>query len=74
MVDTLPLMLEAYDSERRCVDSRRALPEENTVDEQMDALLALPNVRYLHIRNAEAGCFIAHVEPVRESALVATTS
>lgn len=61
----LPLMLEAYDDARRCVWLQPALPG---VEEQIGEMLARPDVRYVHIRNAEAGCFIAHAESVKQEA------
>jgi hypothetical protein len=37
---------------------------ERTVEDLIEAQLAEPSVEYLHLRNAEAGCFIARVLPV----------
>ncbi len=62
---TLPLMLEAYDDARRCMVAQRGSAN---VEDQLRELLVLPDVSYVHIRNAEAGCFIAHVEPLGEKA------
>jgi hypothetical protein len=37
---------------------------ERTVEDLIEEQLADPRAEYLHVRNAEAGCFIARVEPV----------
>jgi hypothetical protein len=59
-VAALPLMLEAYGAGRWPVarePARGAL-----VEPAVARLLANPAVAYLHVRNAEAGCYIARVE------------
>jgi hypothetical protein len=58
----LPLMLEGYDEQRLVVARERA--EGKTVEANIQRLLAVAGVRYVHLRNAEAGCFIAHIEPL----------
>lgn len=58
----IPLVLEGYDVGGMLLSQRRVgeMPVEDLLKEQ----LAEPGVEYLHLRNAEAGCFIARVQPV----------
>lgn len=56
----LPMYFEAFDSEGM-LDSRVRVAE-GSEDEQINSLLAKETVDFLHIRNAEAGCFIARIE------------
>jgi hypothetical protein len=59
---SLPLILEAYGEDRWILD--RARVTDGEVDEPIEKLLANPGVRYVHMRHAEAGCFIAQVNRV----------
>jgi Protein of unknown function (DUF1203) len=56
----LPLTLEAYGPERWIVARERVTDGE--VDAAIGRLLARDEVGYLHVRNTEAGCYIARVE------------
>ena len=60
----LPLTLNAY------APGRRLLAQEYVRGEPVDAaltrLLDLPELAYIHVRNTEAGCYIARVEPVQD--------
>jgi hypothetical protein len=58
----VPLVLESY-GERGVLLSQRRVAE-RTVEDLIEEQLAEPRVEYLHVRNAEAGCFIARVQPV----------
>ena len=57
---SLPLTLEAYGADRWIIARER--PEPHSLERTTEKLLATPGVQYLHIRNTEAGCFIARVE------------
>lgn len=59
-VAALPLMLEAYGAGRWLVAREPARGAQ--VEPAVARLLANPAVAYLHVRNAEAGCYIARVE------------
>ena len=56
----LPLTLEAYAADRWPVTRERVTGGD--VEGTVARLLALPAVAYLHVRNAEAGCYIARIE------------
>jgi hypothetical protein len=56
----LPLTLEAYGEDRWIMARERIVDGE--VDGAIERLLAQEAVRYLHVRNTEAGCYIARVE------------
>jgi hypothetical protein len=58
----LPLMLEGYAAGRLPV--AREGVSGGDVDGALARLLAHAGVDYVHVRNAEAGCFIARVERV----------
>ena len=58
----LPLILEGMGRGRWLITREQVV--RNNVDEVIGRLFALPAVEYIHIRNAEAGCFIAHIERV----------
>lgn len=58
----LPLLFEAYNTSGDLVTRKKAVSED--IENQVTDLLAAPSVDYLHIRNSEAGCFIARIEPV----------
>lgn len=59
----IPLTLNAYASGRRLVAQERL---DNGHDRQVESALARlfedPSVAYVHLRNTEAGCFIAQAE------------
>jgi len=56
----LPLTLEAYGRDRWMVARERPAAED--IEAAIDRLLGHPAVAYIHIRNTEAGCFIARIE------------
>lgn len=56
----LPIYLEAFAGESELV-SRTAI-ERGSIDKQIASLLSNDTVRFINIRNAEAGCFIARIE------------
>ena len=57
----LPIVLRAYDEHRRC--RLEMTPSADGVAASLEACLALPGVSVVHVRNAEAKCFIAAVDP-----------
>ena len=57
---TMPMILEGHDGSGTAV-ARVAMTGDPDV--HIADLLARPGVAFAHIRNAEAGCFIARVEP-----------
>jgi hypothetical protein len=56
----LPLTLEAYGENRWIVARER--PSANEIESSVERLLQTSGVHYIHIRNTEAGCFIARIE------------
>lgn len=58
----LPLTFEGYGADRWIVARERVADGE--VEPAIERLLTNPEVRYVHVRNTEAGCFIARVERV----------
>jgi len=58
---TLPVVVEGYG------EGGWLLFQEPAVDETPETVLerafAVPDVAYAHLRNGEAGCFMARVEP-----------
>lgn len=56
----LPIYLEAFAHESRLVE--RVAMDRQSVDAQIKGLFANKQVRFINLRNAEAGCFIARVE------------
>ena len=57
---SLPLTLEAYGKERWIIARER--PAASEIESSVERLLQTSGVRYIHIRNTEAGCFIARIE------------
>jgi hypothetical protein len=57
---SLPLTLEAYGDNRWIIARER--PTGNEIETSVERLLNAEGVRYIHIRNTEAGCFIARIE------------
>jgi hypothetical protein len=58
---SLPLTLEAYGENRWIIARER--PSADEIEISVERLLRTSGVRYIHIRNTEAGCFIARIEP-----------
>lgn len=56
----LPLLFEGYGEESELV-TREAVGKEN-IDCQIAEIFALKDVRYINIRNSEAGCFVARID------------
>lgn len=56
----LPLVVEGYGDAGTLLRRRRV--EGPTVDAVLEEVLGLPDARYAHLRNGEAGCFIARVD------------
>ena len=57
---TLPLTLEAYGENRWII--AREHPSANEIESSVKRLLQTSGVHYIHIRNTEAGCFIATIQ------------
>lgn len=57
---SLPLTLEAYGDDRWLIARER--PAEDQIEPAVERLLNARGVKYLHVRNTEAGCFIARIE------------
>ncbi len=56
----LPLLFEGYGAESSLV-KREAINKQET-ENQIAEIFALPDVNYINIRNAEAGCFVARID------------
>lgn len=56
----LPVYLEAFADESRLVE--RVSMNREAVDSQIAEMFSNHQVRFINLRNAEAGCFIARVE------------
>ena len=59
-LNKLPVLFEAFGEDGSLL-SRTALAPDNA-DGQIAAILRQPRVKFINLRNAEAGCFIATVE------------
>jgi hypothetical protein len=57
---SLPLTLEAYGENRWIIARER--PAADEIESSIERLLQTSGVRYIHVRNTEAGCFIAQIE------------
>ena len=58
----LPVYFEAFGEEGRMITRERM--NRNSFDEQLTRLLLTPYVKFVNLRNAEAGCHIAKAFPV----------
>jgi len=58
----LPLTLEAYGDDR--VILHRERPSASEIEAAIKSSFATSGVKYIHVRNTEAGCFIARIERV----------
>jgi hypothetical protein len=56
----LPMLFEAFGESGEMV--KRVAVEEQKIEAQIDGLFALPAVKFIYIRNAEAGCFMAFID------------
>lgn len=61
----LPLTFEGYGRDRWIVARERAA--DGDVDAAIARLLARPETEYVHVRNTEAGCFIARIERAEQA-------
>src|SRR5579859_3793544 len=57
---SLPLTLEAYGADRWIIARER--PTADEIEGSVERLLQTSGVRYIHVRNTEAGCFIARID------------
>lgn len=57
---SLPLTLEAYGADRWIIARER--PTADEIENCVERLLQTSGVRYIHVRNTEAGCFIARID------------
>lgn len=58
----LPMLFEAYDTGGAMITRERVCEE--MLESQIEGIFASPLVEYVHIRNYEAGCFIARIDQV----------
>jgi hypothetical protein len=63
---SVPMVYEAYRRGGRLLAQER--PDSAAADAHLSDLFARTGADYVHIRNGEAGCFMAVVEPVRAAA------
>jgi Protein of unknown function (DUF1203) len=56
----LPLTMEAYGDDRLILGRER--PQSDAIEAAIQRCFEIPGVRYIHVRNTEAGCFIARIE------------
>ena len=56
----LPVLLEAFGEESRLLT--RVAMDRARMDEQITSVFSNPEVHFINLRNAEAGCYIARVE------------
>jgi hypothetical protein len=56
----IPMIFEGFGENSRLF--RSECVEADRLDEQIDAILRVEGVKFIHIRNGEAGCFIARIE------------
>jgi|SRR5450432_1722679 hypothetical protein len=56
----LPLTFEGYGSDRWLLARDR--PADGGIESSIERIFTDPAVQYIHVRNSEAGCFIARIE------------
>lgn len=56
----LPLLFEAFGENSELIEREQI--ESDELDSQILELLALESVKYINLRNSEAGCFVARIE------------
>ena len=59
---SIPLVVESYSASGEMLE--RCLAGDDPIEQVLELRAGDPQVQYLHLRNAEAGCFIARVQPV----------
>ena len=64
---SLPLTLEAYGENRWIIARER--PAAGEIETSIERLLQTHDVHYIHVRNTEAGCYIARIEPTNAEKL-----
>jgi len=57
---SIPMILEGFGTNSRLLRSEPV--SINSVDEQIEEILNADEIEVIHIRNAEAGCFIAKIQ------------
>jgi hypothetical protein len=57
---SLPLTLEAYGADRWIIARER--PASDEIEISIERLLNTQGVNYIHVRNTEAGCYMARIE------------
>lgn len=57
---TIPLVLEAYGTEGRLLGQIRV--GDRVIEDALSEALTTPGTEYCHVRNGEAGCFMARVD------------
>lgn len=57
---SIPLLLEGFGGQSRLVTTHPLVSD--NVDEQILEVLNTPDVKFIHLRNAEAGCYVARIE------------
>ena len=57
---SIPMIFEGFGENSRLVTSHPM--EAERLDEQIETVLNTEGVEFIHLRNAEAGCFIARIE------------
>jgi hypothetical protein len=63
----LPITLEAFGDDRWILGRERPVADE--IEAAIQKCFAIPGVRYIHVRNTEAGCFMARIERHEATAL-----
>jgi hypothetical protein len=61
----LPLTLEGYGPDRWLIARERPAPQD--IEEAIGRIFSRAEVQYIHVRNTEAGCFIARIERERSA-------
>lgn len=59
----IPLVLEGFGQNRSLIAEERF--SDGNFEDRVENLFRNPQVHYIHLRNGEAGCFIARIEPVK---------
>ncbi len=57
---SVPLVVEGFGGEGRLIAQARV--GDRVVEEVVDEVMRTPEVRFGHLRNAEAGCFVARID------------
>jgi hypothetical protein len=57
---TLPMLFEAFSADGEMVQRIRVI--EDRIESQIEQLFAMETTKYIYVRNAEAGCFMAFID------------